>query len=193
MIPTDGLTFSRKGTDHMNRITLLLSATTIALAPLMSNAKPQIPESDFDEIVMGECNCNAPYDVMVDDGFGNMVPGKQFDCGVSWPDVISDSEESATYGASFDVEVTPAEGEEAQSLDADMDLDWSVVCDGTACTVAPGAAPFVLTNLGDTDEVLVEAAVKAFKTGRNGKAPRNFLKSRVQCTIAVEDATTPVE
>jgi hypothetical protein len=36
---------------------------------------------------------------------------------------------------------------------------------------------------------MVEAAVKAFITGKAGKTPRNFKKERVNCTFGDEDAT----
>ena len=191
----------------MKRMILLLSATTLALAPLMSNAKNQREDSDFDPIVMGECSCAAPYDVEVtltnDDGTETTVTGKQYDCGVTWTDVIGagaadtgEASDPATYGASFDVEVHEGATEEAQVLYSDIELDWHEVCQESAdpespgiCTVNRGDAPFILTNYADQD-VTVEAAVKAFKTGKTGKTPRNFKKSRVDCTI---DAPPPAE
>ena len=153
----------------MKRMILLLSATTLALAPLMSNAKNQRENSDFDPIVMGECSCAAPYDVEVtltnEDGTETTVTGKQYDCGVTWTDVIGagaadtgEASDPATYGASFDVEVHEGATEEAQVLYSDIELDWHEVCQESAdpespdiCTVNRGDAPFILTNYADQD------------------------------------------
>lgn len=154
---------------------------------MMAHAKMGVENPDFGLVEMGTCSCDPPEAVEVeitnDDGSTTTVMGQQYNCAVDWQDVIGDSEDPATYGASFDVEVMTPDGEEAQALDADIDLDWSVVCSTGTCMVAAGDAPFVLYNLGDTDVVKVEAAVKAFKTGSAGGKPRNFIKSRVDCSI----------
>ena len=179
----------------MKRMTILLSAAALAMVPLTSNAKNQRIDSDFAPIEMGICTCAEPYAVTVDG-----VDGMQFDCGVSWTDVIDagatepdEEADPATYGASFDVEVVEEGAEEPQVLNSDIDLEWSEVCEESAeagvpgtCTVAQGAAPFVLTNYTG-QEVVVEAAVKAFKTGKAGKTPRNFKKERVECTVGDSD------
>jgi len=146
-----------------------------------------VANPDFGLVEMGTCSCNPPEEVEVeitnDDGSTTTVMGQQYNCAVDWQDVIGGSEDPATYGASFDVEVMTPDGEETQALDADIELDWSVVCSTGTCMVAAGDAPFVLYNLGDSDVVKVEAAVKAFKTGRTAAKPRNFIKSRVDCPI----------
>ena len=164
----------------MKHTMLLLSAATLALAPLISNAKNQRTDSDFAPIEVGACSCAQPRDVEVttinEDGSETTVAGKQYDCGVTWTDVIADSVNPATYGASFDVEVLDQDTGDVQELDADIDLDWSAVCADGTCTVEQGAAPFVLTDYAG-QQVTVGASVKAFENGKNGKTPRNFEKS----------------
>lgn len=171
----------------MKRTMLFLSAVALASASVVTNAKMGVENPDFGLVEMGTCSCNLPEEVEVeitnDDGSTTTVMGQQYNCAVDWQDAIGGSEDPATYGASFDVEVMSADGEETQELDANIDLDWSVVCSTGTCMVAAGDAPFVLYNVGDTDVVMVEASVKAFKTGRAGGKPRNFIKSTVDCPI----------
>ena len=173
----------------MKRMTILLSAATLALVPLASNAakKERSDSNPYVQPVAYDCACDVmndyPYDIDQPE-----LTGVLYDCTVSWDDVISagaEEPDKAAYGASFEVEVPEEGDEDAQVLNSDIDpekigLEWSDICtEAGVCTVLKGQAPFILTDFtGDPLGVTVEARVKAFETGSMGKVPRNFEKSR---------------
>ena len=183
-------------------MTIFLTAATLALAPMMSSAgkNARTPELLIDEAAM-TCNCSDPGDpepVLNEDGSpvllegGTEAIGAPVTCTASWPNAIGISPdhdfESATYGASFDVELQDdaTEEEQAEALKAELEVeDWSIPCNGensengTRCVLE---TTFHLTNFdSEGQNVEVYAAVKAFSTGKVKNQPRNFMKSRKMC------------
>ena len=167
----------------MKRITLILSAATLALAPLTSSAGKNSKDPEF--VIPNDtvtCNCSEPGEpMMVVDGDGTEVLATPITCTASWYDVVGAeaSYDSATYGASFDVEWLDDTSDDGQLevLMAELEADWSELCDGSTCNVPE--TTFYLTNFDSgTQEVEVYAAVKAFSTGKVDNRPRNFRKSR---------------
>ena len=165
----------------MKRMTILLSAATLALVPLMSAAKgnPKEPLITPTELQIFEdqitCSCSDPGEPeLVGD-----VMATPITCTAQWTDVIGGLPDKATYGASFEVEVLDeaTEDEQVDALMAELEGDWNTLClDGT-CVVPP--TTFYLTYFDNgTDQIEVHAAVKAFYNGKDGSKPRNFKKTR---------------
>ena len=177
----------------MKRMTILLSAATLALVPLASHAaKKDRDPFTYGPIAMGLCTCAVTEDVeYTDENEVVQTDGVQYDCSVSWEDVIgagTEEPDKAAYGASWEVEILEEDAEDPQVLNSEIELDWSMVCAGSdaevedaevglgTCMVERKAAPFILTNYA-SQEVTVQAAVKALRTGPTGAVPRNFEKS----------------
>ena len=188
----------------MKRMTILLSAATLALVPLASHAaKKDRDPFTYGPIAMGACKCAVTEGVEYTDENGFVqTDGVRYDCSASWDDVIgagTEEPDKASYGASFEVEVLEEGGEDPQVLNSEIDLDWSTVCAGSdvegemgTCTVEQGAAPFILTNYA-SQEVMVQAAVKALRTGPTGQVPRNFEKSRSEACEIIPPPTDPAQ
>ena len=154
----------------MKRMMILLTATTLALTPFVSNAKKPANISDYDLEVLS-CSCESEQ--LSDDEV-------LYTCNASWTDAIAGAANPATYGASIEVE-WEQEGVAMDGLrSVDLEYDWIEACDMTACTVE--GKQFILTNY--TDQVVtLTAAVKAFENRAQGKTPRNFVKSTLDCTV----------
>jgi hypothetical protein len=154
----------------MKRMIILLSATTLTLAPLVSNAKKPQNISDFDLEVLS-CSCATEQ---------TSEEEVLYTCDVSWTDAIAGAVNPATYGASIDVEWEQEDDGMDGSRSVDLEYDWNEVCDNMACTVED--KQFILTNY--TDQVVtLTAAVKAFENRSHGKTPRNFMKSTLECAV----------
>lgn len=154
----------------MKRMTILLSATTLALAPFVCNAKKPENISDF-ELEVLSCSCTTEL----------VLEGEVlYTCGASWTDAIAGAANPATYGASIDVEWEQEGDAQESSRSVDLDYDWSEACDLTACTVED--KQFILTNY--TDQIVtLTAAVKAFENRAKGRTPRNVVKSTLECDV----------
>jgi len=156
----------------MKRMIMLLSAATLALVPFVSNAKKPPNISDYDLEVL-ECSC---------DSVAGLDDEVMYTCDVSWTDAIADAVNPATYGASIDVDVEWEEnGVAMDGLDSvDLDYEWTEVCELGTCTVED--VQFMLTNY--TDQIVtLKAAIKAFNNRSEGRTPRNFVKSTLDCTV----------
>ena len=154
----------------MKRMIILLSATTLALAPLVSNAKKPENISDFD-LEVGSCSCTT-----------EQTPDEDvlYTCDVSWTSAIYNAVNPATYGASIDVEWEQEDVAMDGLKSVELEYDWDEICDATECKVED--KQFILTNY--TDQVVtLTAAVKAFENRAQGKTPRNFVKSTLDCTV----------
>jgi len=159
----------------MERIMVLLTATTLALVPFASNAKKPPNISDYDLDVLS-CNCASEQGPVE----GDVI----YTCDVSWSDAIAGADNPATYGASIDVEWEQQDVERDGLRSVDLEYDWNEVCDGVACTVED--KQFMLTNYTDQTVVLT-AAVKAFANKSKGRTPRNFEKSTMDCPVDAID------
>jgi len=159
----------------MERMTILLTATTLALVPFASNAKKPPNISDY-VLEVFSCSCVSEQGPVE----GDVI----YTCDVSWSDAIAGAANPATYGASIDVE-WEQEGVRVDGLrSVDLEYDWNEVCDGLACTVED--KKFMLTNYTD-QTVELTAAVKAFENKSKGRTPRNFVKSTMDCSVDAID------
>lgn len=159
----------------MERIMILLTATTLALVPFASNAKKPPNISDY-VLEVFSCSCVSEQGPVE----GDVI----YTCDMSWSDAIAGAANPATYGASIDVE-WEQEGVRVDGLrSVDLEYDWNEVCDGLACTVED--KKFMLTNYTD-QTVELTAAVKAFENKSKGRTPRNFVKSTMDCSVDAID------
>jgi hypothetical protein len=105
---------------------ILLTATTLALVPLASNAKKPSNISDYN---LEELSCSCASEQGPEEG--DVI----HTCDVSWSDAIAGAVNPATYGASIDVEWEQEEVAMDGLRSVDLEYDWSEVCDGFTCTV----------------------------------------------------------
>ena len=155
----------------MKRMMILLTATTLVLVPFASNAKKPPNTNEYDPAV-SSCSCASVQ--------GEFEGDVIYTCDVSWANVIADSYDTATYGASIEVEWAEEGTEMDRSASAEIEYDdWSEVCDGATCTVEK---QFKLENY--TGQIVtLTAAVKAFDNRSDGERPRNFVKSTRECEV----------
>ena len=160
----------------MKQIFILLSATTLALTPFVSNAKKPVNTNEYEVEVL---TCSCASETLADDEV-------LYTCDVSWTDAIAGAANPATYGASIDVEWEQEDVPTEYWRSVDLEYDWTEACNLTTCTVED--KQFILTNY--TDQIVtLTAAVKAFENKSGGKTPRNFEKSTLDCSV---DAIDPI-
>ena len=146
----------------MKNLTTLLTVVSMAMVPIVGNAKKPQPESSY---TIENLTCECVYAV-----------DSESSCTVTW-----DHAGAPAYGVSVEFEATWMEEEEEQEESTSLDLDDDWECgegEGASCTATKS---FIMMEYGDEYTVEVEAKVKGFDNGRTGPTPRNFVKTTAAC------------
>ena len=146
----------------MKNLTTLLTVASLAIVPVVVNAKKPHPESNY---VIDNLSCECVW-----------AADSESSCTVTWDDA-----DAPAYGVSVEFEATWVEEEEEQEESTSLDLDDDWECDegeGGSCTATKS---FIMMEYGEEYTVEVEAKVKGFDNGRNGPKSRDFIKTSASC------------